>query len=287
MLALACVAAIAAIAACDHSTAPQTTVAAGTQIVTAGDIADSNFNYDSLTARILDTLSGTVLPLGDNAYDAGTLHEYQRFYDPTWGRQKARSRPVPGNHEYNTPGATGYFDYWGALAGDRDKGYYSYNVGAWHLVALNSEVPYSATSAQLAWLRSDLAANGARCVLAYWHRPRFSSGDHGSDASFQPLWQVLYDAGVDVVLNGHDHDYERFAPQDPGGNADPALGIREFVVGTGGAALRAFTSVQPNSEVRLQYHGVMRMTLRDAGYSWAFISMSTGVVRDSGSAGCH
>lgn len=278
--------AVVSLAACGGTTAPDRPVDDGPVILAAGDIADSTLNYDSLTAKLLDLNPGTVLPLGDNAYNVGSLAEYMNFYDPTWGRAKARSHPVPGNHEYGTPGAAGYFDYWGALAGERGKGYYSFDLGTWHLVALNSEVPYSDGSEQLSWLRGDLAATSARCVLAYWHRPRFSSGEHGSDASFQPLWQVLYDAGADLVLNGHDHDYERFAPQDPAGNADPARGIREFVVGTGGTGFRDFVTVQPNSETRLHYHGVIRIVLGDGGYSWKFIGILK-IARDSGSARCH
>lgn len=268
-------------------------------VLAAGDIADSSAvdpdgeKYDSLTANLLDTLPGTVLPLGDNAYEYGNLTEYTTWYDPTWGRQKARSRPVPGNHEYltKTPeAAAGYWDYWGGQAGTQGKGYYSYDLGAWHLIALNSEIDVSATSAEVAWLAADLRATTARCVLAYWHRPRFSSGYHGNNYGVQALWDTLYAYGADVVLNGHDHDYERFAPQDPNGNADPVNGIREFVVGTGGAGNYKFRNgFEANSEFHLQYyHGVIRMVLGETGYHWEFIATDpfTGVY-DSGSTRCH
>ena len=195
-----------------------------------------------------------VLTVGDNQYETGTLDEFQRAYNPTWGRLIDRTYPVPGNHEYDS-GAAGYYSYFGARAGDPTKGYYSFDVGAWHLIALNSECSSvggcQAGSPQETWLRADLAAHPAACTLAYWHKPRFSSGGlHPSSAAFQPLWQALYDAQADVVLSGHAHDYERFAPQAPNGAPDDVRGIRQFVVGTGGRNLQVLGALQPNSEVR-------------------------------------
>jgi hypothetical protein len=261
--------------------------------VGAGDIADCNATRDSDTARLLDGLAGTVFAIGDNAYEDGTLQEFNDCYHPTWGRHKARTYPVPGNHEYHTSGAEGYYTYFGAAASPLDtnctqncKGYYSYNVGAWHIIALNSEIAHGVGSPQEQWLRADLAANQRTCTLAYWHRPRFSSGDHGNDSSFQPFWQALYEYGADVVLNGHDHNYERFAPQDPTGKADPR-GIREFVVGTGGRSLRSFQTVRANSEVRNSTTwGVLKLSLHPTSYDWEFVPIAGQSFRDTGSAAC-
>jgi hypothetical protein len=254
--------------------------------VGAGDIANCSRTQDESTAKLLDNIAGTVFTVGDNVYPDGTLTQFNNCYGPTWGRHKNRTKPVPGNHDYHVSGAGGYFDYFGAAAGDRSKGYYSYNLGAWHIIALNSEITQSAGSAQEQWLRADLAANPKTCTLAYWHKPRFSSGQHGNIAASQALWQALYDYGADVVLNGHDHTYERFAPQNPNGQADPK-GIREFVVGTGGAALYSFTSNQPNSEIRNNTtHGVLKLTLHSTSYDWQFIPIAGQNFSDSGSANC-
>ena len=255
--------------------------------VGAGDIANCSHNNDEATAKLLDNITGTVFTLGDNAYPDGTLAQFNDCYGPTWGRHKSRTKPVPGNHDYHTAGAAGYFDYFGAAAGGRSKGYYSYNLGAWHIIALNSEITQSAGSAQEQWLRADLAANPKTCTLAYWHKPRFSSGKHGNIPASQPLWQALYDYGADVVLNGHDHLYERFAPQNPSGQADATRGIREFVVGTGGAGLYTFPTIQPNSQVRNNTtHGVLKLTLHSTSYDWQFIPIAGKNFTDSGSANC-
>lgn len=254
--------------------------------VGAGDIANCSRTEDESTAKLLDNITGTVFTTGDNAYPDGKLTEFNNCYAPTWGRHKNRTKPVPGNHDYHVSGAGGYFDYFGAAAGDPSKGYYSYNLGAWHIIALNSEISQSAGSAQEKWLRADLAANPKTCTLAYWHKPRFSSGQHGNIAASQPLWQALYDYGADVVLNGHDHTYERFAPQNPNGQAD-SKGIREFVVGTGGAGLYSFTSNQPNSQVRNNTtYGVLKLTLHSTSYDWRFIPIAGQNFTDSGSANC-
>ena len=255
--------------------------------VGAGDISNCSRTQDEETAKLLDNISGTVFTLGDNVYPDGTASQFSDCYGPTWGRHKNRTRPSPGNHDYHTSGASGYYNYFGAAAGDPSKGYYSYNLGAWHIIALNSEITQSAGSAQEQWLRADLAANPKTCTLAYWHKPRFSSGQHGNIAASQPLWQALYDYGADVILNGHDHTYERFAPQSPNGQADSSRGIRQFVVGTGGAGLYPFPSIQPNSQVRNNTtYGVLKLTLHATSYDWQFIPIAGQIFTDSGSSNC-
>ncbi len=277
-----------AIGCTEQPTAPDPNPGAPAVLVGAGDIAVCGSDDDEATALLLDAIAGTVFTTGDNAYEDGTAQEFTDCYHPSWGRHQARTRPSPGNHDYHTSGASGYYGYFGASAGDPAEGYYSYELGAWHVVALNSNIDVSAGSVQLQWLAADLAAHSAACTAAYWHHPRFSSGVHGNDAGMQDLWQVLYDAGVDVVLNGHDHDYERFAPQDPAGNADPARGIREFVVGTGGRSLRAFGTAASNSQVRnSDTHGVLKLTLYDSRYEWEFIPVAGQTFSDSGTADCH
>ncbi len=267
------------------------TAAATATLVGAGTVASCSSSGDEATAAILDATPGTVFTLGDNVYPSGSLANYQNCYNPSWGRHKARTAPALGNHEYDTsPTAADYFSYFGAAAGDPTKGYYSYDLGAWHIVALNSDVSMSAGSAQEQWLRTDLAAHPQRCTLAYWHHPRFSSGStHGSMAQAQPLWQALYDAGAEIVLSGHEHNYERFAPQTPGGALDLARGIREFVVGTGGGAgAYPFGTPIANSEVRLTgVNGVLKLTLGDGTYAWQFIPVAGQTATDSGSGTCH
>src|SRR5688572_28024236 len=202
----------------------------------AGDIATCSSSGDEATAKLLDGISGRVFAVGDTVHEKGTSAEFSSCYAPSWGRHRSRTKPVPGNHEYETPGASGYYDYFGASAGSRTKGYYSYEWGDWHIVALNSMCERvggcSASAPMLTWLRNDLAAHPAKCNLAYFHHPFFSSG--GGAAKTRPTWNALYAAGVDVVLSGHHHFYERFAPQRPDGTLDTTGGIRQFVVGTGG-----------------------------------------------------
>ncbi len=269
---------------------PQTAaVAVMPVLVGAGDIADCNTSGDEATARLLDSVPGSVFTAGDNAYESGTATEYTRCYKPSWGRHRTRTRPSPGNHDYNTSGATGYFGYFGSLAGPSGRGYYSYDLGAWHMISLNSNIGMNAGSSQEKWLRTDLAATSKRCILAYWHHPRFSSGSHhGNSANTQPLWQALYDLGADVVISGHEHNYERFAPQTPSGVADPDRGIREFVVGTGGTNRYPIDTPIANSEVRSgDSWGVLSLTLMADGYRWQFIPVAGQVFSDSGSARCH
>ena len=263
-------------------------------LVGAGDIADCSRTTDEATARLLDKIEGTVFTAGDNAYPSATDEDFENCYDPTWGRHKARTYPAPGNHDYETANASGYFNYFGAAAGNPGGGgYYSYELGEWHVVALNGvcvEVEGCGEDLQvmLRWLEQDLAANEKPCTLAYWHQPLFSSGYHGNEDKMKPIWQALYAANADVVLNGHDHDYERFAPQDPNGVADSARGIREFVVGTGGASLRPIEEAKPNSEVHNDdTHGVLKLTLHSTSYDWEFVPIAGKTFTDSGSDSCH
>ena len=260
-------------------------------LVGAGDIADCTVTQDEATATLLDGIAGTVFTAGDNAYPNGTTADFANCYGPTWGRHKARTMPVIGNHEYGTAGAAPYFAYFGSAAGDPAKGYYSFDIGTWHAVVLNSNctlVSCSAGSAQDAWLRSDLAAHPTACTIAIWHHPRFSSGVHGVDATVQPFWDALYAAGVDVIVNGHEHDYERFAPQTPAGTADPDFGIREFIAGTGGKALRAFVTTLSNSEVKdAGTWGVLKLTLHASSYDYTFVPIAGQTFTDAGSASCH
>lgn len=252
--------------------------------VGAGDIALCGGNHEA-TARQLDAIGGTVFTLGDNAYMVGSRDEFRNCYDPSWGRHKGRTRPVAGNHDYGTPNASAYYDYFGASAGPPGVGYYSFELGAWHIIALNSNVPTGAGSAQAAWLRADLAASSARCTAAMWHHPLFTSGPNGNNDYMRDLYRVLYEADADLVLVAHDHLYERFAPQDPEGRLDAARGMRQFVVGTGGVPLYDVQAVKPNSEVRIKAHGVMKLTLFADRYDWEFVPVSGA--SDSGTTQCH
>jgi len=218
-------------------------------LVGAGNIAKCNNTNDDATAALLDGIPGTVFALGDAAYDSGTLTQYNTCYGPSWGRHKARTQPAVGDRDYKTANASGYFNYFGAAAGDPTKGYYSYDLGAWHIVVLNSnssKVSTAADSPQVQWLRADLAAHPAHCTLASWHHPLFDSKD-SPNTLVRPLWDALYAAGVDVVVNAHYAFYERFAPQTPAGVVDPTQGIRDFIVGTGGAENANPDHVRPNS----------------------------------------
>ncbi len=264
---------------------------AGAVLLAAGDIGRCDATSDQDTAALVAGLAGTVATLGDTVYEAGSPEQFAHCYEPKWGRFKARTRPAAGNHDYETPGAAGYFGYFGAAAGAGAGGYYSYALGAWHVVVLNSNCAAvggcQAGSAQEQWLRADLAAHPSRCTLAYWHHPLFSSGAHGGDSEVQPLWQALYEAGAEVVLNGHEHLYERFAPQDPAGRPDPQHGLRQFIVGTGGGSLQEDENPQEhghdaaNIEVMNNTtYGVLRLVLRPTGYDWQFLP----AIRRSGAA---
>jgi hypothetical protein len=263
-------------------------------LVGAGDIAACNSTDDEKTADLIDAIPGTVFTAGDNVYPDASAADFANCYAPSWGRFKARTRPVIGNHEYTTAGAAPYFDYFGDAAGTRGDGWYAYDLGAWRIYALNANCAQiggcGPGSRELTWLADDLAANPRACVAAIWHQPRYSSGsEHGNDPTVQPFWDVLTAAGAELVINGHDHDYERFAPMNASGTRDDAAGIRELVVGTGGTAPRGFGAIQPNSVVRgpAGTAGVLQLTLHATGYDWAFVPVAGQTFTDSGSGICH
>jgi acid phosphatase type 7 len=266
----------------------------GVVMVGAGDIASCASSGDEATAALLDNIAGTVYNLGDNAYEAGSATEFTNCYGPSWGRHLGRTRPSVGNHEYGTANASGYFKYFGTAAGDPTKGYYSYDLGDWHIIVLNSNLSCSviscaAGSPQEQWLRTDLAANTKMCTLAYWHHPRFNSGaSHGNNTAVAPFWDALYQFGADVILNGHEHVYERFAPQTPNAVADATNGIRQFTVGTGGKSHYSFGTIQANSQVREgNTYGVLKLTLRATSYDWQFVPVAGATFTDSGTGNCH
>ncbi len=257
-------------------------------LIATGDVAGCSSQGDEATGALVDTIPGTIILAGDIVYESGTAKEFADCFDPSWGRHRSRTRPAPGNHEYESLNAAPYFAYFGTAAGPPGRGYYSFDVGAWHIVSLNSNVDASAGSPQEQWLRADLSANTARCTLAYWHHPVFSSGLHGNDPKMQPMWRDLYDAQAELVISGHDHDYERFAPQTADGIADNARGIREFVVGTGGRSFYPMLAARPNSERRFSgSFGVLRLSLGPQDYSWTFVPVTPGSITDSGTGTCH
>lgn len=260
-------------------------------LLAAGDIADCDSDGAKLTARLIASRSGTVAALGDTAYPYGSESDFASCYHPTWGLFKARTRPAVGNHEYYTTNAGPYFAYFGRKAAS-PRGYYSYKLGRWQIIVINSNCDKiggcGPGSAQLGWLRNDLARHPARCTLAYWHHARFSSGMHGSDETMQPIWATLAKAGADIVLSGHDHDYQRYAPLNAAGKVDWAHGMREFVVGTGGGPLRPVTGTTVGSRKVIAFEwGVLRLKLGANRVYWRFLSTPSGRILDSGSAGCH
>ncbi|MDX1301628.1 metallophosphoesterase family protein [Photobacterium sp.] len=263
-------------------------------LVGAGDIGECDGIDNEATARLLDVTAGTVFTAGDNVHGDGTLQEFADCYDSSWGRHKPRTRPTSGNHEYQTVGAADYFSYFGPAAGEPGKGYYSYDIGEWHIIVLNSECHKIGgcdnDSAQGQWLQADLLQHTNTCTLAYWHQPRFSSGRIGNNPELSDFWQILFDAGAEVVISGHSHGYERFAPQDADGAIDTLQGIRQFVVGTGGVNVVTIpeSEIAPNSEVHEgDTHGVIKFTLNPGSYEWEFIPVEGKVFSDSGSASCH
>jgi 3',5'-cyclic AMP phosphodiesterase CpdA len=256
-------------------------------LVGAGDIAVCGSNASETTASLIDAIGGTVITLGDNTLFSGAAAEFRDCFGPSWGRHRFRMRPSPGNHEYETSGALPYFQYFGSSAGPPGLGYYSYDAGSWHVISLNSNVPADAASPQVRWLQEDLESSRAPCTLAYWHHPLFSSGQNGNNTYMRDVWRVLYASDVDVVVNGHDHSYERFAPIDADGRPDSRRGIREFVVGTGGGPLYRHPTVQPLSEVRASVYGVLKLVLHAAAYDWEFIPVTGASFRDAGSGACH
>jgi len=275
-------------------------------MVGVGDIASCSQRLGVETAILVDSIlradsaakvQAAVFTLGDNVYSSGTTEQFEKCFTPAWGDPKRRImkslHPTPGNHEYYTPNADPYYKYFGPAAGVVGKGYYSYDVAKWHIVVVNSELfvnsvfSDSARKEQLDWVTQDLKDHKALCTIAYWHHPRFSSGWHGNDARFDALWQILYNDGVDLVLNGHDHDYERFAPVNPAGILDSTKGIAEIVAGTGGEDLRGFNTIVPNSVYRIEGRvGVLLLTLGDKEWRSAWVEVG-GRVWDQAGGKCH
>jgi hypothetical protein len=275
-------------------------------MVGVGDIASCSQRLGVETAILVDSIlradsaakvQAAVFTLGDNVYSSGTTEQFEKCFTPAWGDPKRRImkslHPTPGNHEYYTPNADPYYKYFGPAAGVVGKGYYSYDVAKWHIVVVNSELfvnsvfSDSARKEQLDWVTQDLKDHKALCTIAYWHHPRFSSGWHGNDARFNALWQILYNDGVDLVLNGHDHDYERFAPVNPAGILDSTKGIAEIVAGTGGEDLRGFNTIVPNSVYRIEGRvGVLLLTLGDKEWRSAWVEVG-GRVWDQAGGKCH
>lgn len=260
-------------------------------LIGAGDIADCDRTDDEATADLIEGISGAVFTIGDNVYPRGTLNRFEDCYAPSWGRFFDRTHPTIGNHEWEAPGAGGYFTYFGGRAGPGDRGYYSYDLGGWHVISLDSDCDQvggcGKGSREEKWLRADLALHPADCTLAMWHHPRYTSGKFESDPSFKVFWADLLDAHAEVVLSGHEHNYERFSPQDAKAHAD-AAGIVQFVVGTGGESHRPFGVVAPHSQVRnATSFGVLRLTLKSRAYAWKFIPVAGSHFTDSGHARCH
>jgi hypothetical protein len=257
----------------------------------AGDISICGQEGDNQTAALLAGIPGEIFTAGDNSNEDGAAWQYQKCFDESWGQFKDRLHPAAGNHDYYTPGAQPYYAYFGAAAGNPGEGWYSYDTGGWHIVVLNSncnDVACGKDSAQIAWLRADLAASGAQCTLAVWHHPRWSSGLAGSDGRMSPAYRVLYEYGAEVVVSGHAHDYERLAPLDPEGKRDPQRGIRQFVVGTGGVNYLPFPGLLPESEAHdAGTFGVLRFTLYPDRYAWDFIPVEGQTFTDGGYGICH
>lgn len=267
-------------------------------LVGAGDVAwCGNLSGAEATAKLIDKIPGTVFVAGDLVYDRGLYQEFENCYQPTWGRFRERTKPVPGNHEYDGSVASGYFRYWGAQAGEPDKGYYSFDLGAWHIIALNTNCGIKALggcaegSPEELWLRKDLAAHANACILAFGHHALFSSGlleRHARHPELRPFWKDLYTAHADLILAGHEHSYERFTPQDPEGHADPERGIRQITVGTGGRSHTYLGPPQQNSEVRnADTFGVLKLALSPGKYRWEFVPEAGGTFQDSGEGTCH
>jgi acid phosphatase type 7 len=267
-------------------------------IYAAGDIADCRKlpaadtpaakTAELIATRLADDKSAAVLTVGDHTYPVGVLSEFYNCYDKTWGQFKARTHPAPGNHEYYTPEAIGYYSYFREQNDSSRRSYYSFKIGKWHVISLNSNLKEDAYAAQLAWLKNDLSQHPTKCALAYWHHPVFSSGGHGNNDFMKETWKALEAANVDVVLSGHDHDYERFAPQNVDGQRDDAHGIREFIVGTGGAYLTPMFLRKENSEIsNNSTYGVLKMILKENSYEWEFLPVPGSTFTDHGTGECH
>jgi hypothetical protein len=258
--------------------------ASATVLLAVGDIGTCDDTNDDSVAELAKQLPGAIALLGDDVYPDGGLADYERCFDPAWGPLRARIHPAQGNHDFESSDASGYYDYFGTAAGTAHEGWYSYDLGTWHVIVLNSDCPSvggcGEGSPQLTWLKADLQAHPALCTLAYWHHPRYSSGEHGDDPRTEQLWEALAAAGADLVLSGHDHDYERLAPVD---------GIRSFVVGTGGHSLIAFAR-PPIRQTELRAddsYGLLALDLGAVGYSWQFVPIPGDELTDHGTAACH
>ena len=266
-------------------------------IVAAGDIScgpteavtEASCRSEDTAALIASLKPDALITLGDNQYPSGALADYQSSYDKTWGKFKDVTYPTPGNHEYATPNASGYFDYFGSRAGEKGKGYYSFSVGDWRFFALNSEIDVSENSPQLSWLKQELQSNENTCSLAYWHQPRFSTGGHASNQAFGPLWKLLYANNVDIVLNGHSHAYERFVPQNPDGQYDPTNGIVQFVSGMGGRVAEPLNDTLPTLATRQNHaFGLLQLSLYPKGARYQFLpTAGAQTFADSGTIKCH
>lgn len=266
-------------------------------VYTAGDIAECKSKkttaYSIATAKLINAgiaqyPKAIVLTLGDHTYPVGRPEEFDTCYEPSWGKFKNRTYPAPGNHEYYSPSAYGYFQYFGDAAGSQDRPYYSFNKGNWHIIALDSNLKKDQQQAQLAWLKQDLQNNRSACILAYWHHPLYSSGLHGNNSIMKSAWEMLMDAKADLILSAHDHSYERFALQNSEGEKDEQAGMREFVVGTGGATLKPALWQKQHSEVlNTQTHGILKLTLKKQSYAWRFLPVKGSEFTDEGSAVCH
>jgi hypothetical protein len=286
-LVLACMAAML-------TTVPSVAQTATVTLVGAGDIASCSYTQDSATARLLGRIPGTVFTLGDNVYPDGTIKQFRNCYKPTWGNYKRRTKPSVGNHEYHTPDASGYFNYFGARAGAPSKGYYSYRRGSWRVIVLNSNCNKvggcGRRTPQGRWLRNDLANHQARCTLAYFHHPLYSTGNNTATPQVKPFWRILYDRGADVILSGHAHRYERYAPITPAGVRNPEKGIRQFVVGTGGndGGSEIYHAQAPGVQVvKTGTPGVLKLNLGAGSYTWKFVPIAGRTFTDSGRDQCH
>lgn len=289
------------------ATAAEVALTGASVFMGVGDIAVCGTDGDEKTAVLMDSLLKTdsvakvndeVFTLGDNAYPDGSASNFTLCWTQSWGdstkRIMKKIHPTPGNHEHQSVGAAPYYQYFGNKAGSSKKGYYSYDVGEWHAIALNAEIMVNNSftdaerKAQEDWLRNDIKSTTKACTLAYWHDPRFSTGWHGGNPAVQPVWQILYDGGADLVLTGHDHDYERFLPLDAFGVLDSAKGIPSYVVGTGGGDLRGFrTNPSPYSASRVQgYFGILKLTLGKGEFRAAFLDVN-GRIWDPSSGKCH
>jgi len=263
-------------------------IGAGTAVVVAvGDIGWCGSPGVAMTARLLQGLAGELLLAGDLAYMNGRLEEFQNCFDPDYGPFRPRWRPTPGNHEYRDPGASGYFTYFGDAAGPARRGYYAFDLAAWRVLMINSAQPASINSAQYVWAQDQLRRNRTRCTLAVWHHPYVSSGPNGPNIFMRDMWSLLYEQNAEVVVSGHDHLYERFAPQNVAYEADRERGIRQFIAGTGGAPIYRAAGRFPNSEAIVEAWGALRLTLHPTWYEWEFVNATTNAVADRGAAQCH